>query len=82
MKSTKAMKHIEKKTHQKNITDNIPTNIIATMSPVTTAIATIIHKHKPQTIPTKRKHKKLNLKITRKPINTSLVHEDDFTKLI
>jgi hypothetical protein len=61
MKNTKAMKQIEKKTtHQKNITKNISIAIVATMSPITTTIATItMHKHKPQTIPTKRKQQKL-----------------------
>jgi hypothetical protein len=60
MKSTKAMRHIEKKiTHQKNITKNISTTIIATMSPIATI--TIVHHAQAQT--TNHTHKKKTKKI-------------------
>jgi len=46
MKNTKAMKLIEKETtHQKNIIESISTIVVATMSPITTAFATITIVH-------------------------------------
>jgi hypothetical protein len=63
VKNTKAMKHIEKKIiHQKNITKNISTTIVATMSPITTTIATITIVHCAQVKTTNHTHQKNNKK--------------------
>ncbi len=68
-KSTKAIKHIEKKTtHQKNITESISITIVATMSPITTTM-TIIHCAQAQITnhTHKKKTNKISLKTTQKP---------------
>jgi predicted ATPase len=49
---------LRKKTHYKNITESISTTIVATMSPITTAIATITIVHRAHTQTTNHTHKK------------------------
>jgi len=58
------MKHIEKKTHQKNITKNISIVVVATMSPITTTIPTITIIHHAQAQTTNHTHKKKTTKIS------------------